>query len=160
MRTNRFSLGVVIILLGIFILLGKLGVINFIWSIIWPIFILIPGLLFHMFYFTRVMPAGVLIPGGILVTISLLFFYCTIFGWDSMKYLWPGFILAVAIGLYEYYLFSDDQPQGALIAAMILGIISIVFFGMTLMATNGIYIIAIALILIGLYMILRRPKTY
>src|SRR5690554_3461193 len=98
MQANRMSIGIIIILLGIFILLGKLGVIAFVWSIFWPVFVLAPGILFHLFFFSRVMPAGVLIPGGILVTYSLMFFYCGLFGWHSMSYLWPGFILGVAIG--------------------------------------------------------------
>lgn len=160
MRTNRVSIGLVIILLGLIILLGKLGVFTFVWSIFWPVFILAPGILFHLFYFTRALPAGVLIPGGILVTYALIFFYCAIFGWDSMTYLWPGFMLGVAIGLYEYFMFSEDKPRGPLIAAIILGVISIVFFGFTLMSTNGIYFIAIALILIGVFMIVRRPRSW
>lgn len=160
MRSNRMSLGVIIILLGIFILLGKLGVFTFVWSVFWPIFILAPGVLFHLFYFSRTMPAGVLIPGGILVTYALMFFYCTTFGWHSMSYLWPGFIFGVAVGLYEYYFFSDDKPRGALIASMIVGAVSIVFFGFTLIRTDAIYVIAAALILLGLFMILRRPRTW
>lgn len=160
MRTNRISIGVLIIILGVIILLGKLGVFSFVWSIFWPIFILAPGLLFHLFFFTRAMPAGVLIPGGILVTYALMFFYCGIFGWHSMSYLWPGFIFGVAVGLYEFFLFSDDKPRGALVASMILGIISIVFFGFTLMTTSGIYVIAAALILIGIYLIVRRPNAW
>ena len=160
MRSNRLSLGVIIILLGVFILLGKLGVITFVWNVFWPIFVLAAGLLLHMVYFSRTMPAGVLIPGGILVTYSLMFFYCTIFGWNAMSYLWQGFIFGVAVGLYEYYMFSDDKPRGALIASLIVGAVSIVFFGFTLIQTNAIYVIAAALILIGLFMILRRPRTW
>lgn len=160
MQANRMSLGVIIILLGVFILLGKLGVISFVWSIFWPVFILAPGVLFHLFYFSRTMPAGVLIPGGILITYSLMFFYCGLFGWHSMSYLWPGFILGVAVGLYEYYMFSDEKPREAWIAAMILGVISIIFFGFSLLNSNGIYFIAALLILIGIIMIVRRPKSW
>jgi hypothetical protein len=89
-----------------------------------------------------------------------MFLYCTIFGWGAMSYLWPGFIFGVAVGLYEYYMFSDDKPRGALIASLIVGSVSIVFFGFTLIRTNAIYVIAAALILIGLFMILRRPRTW
>jgi len=160
MRSNRLSLGVIIILLGIFILLGKLGVITFVWNVFWPILILAAGLLLHMFYFSRTLPAAALIPGGLLVTYSLMFLYCTIFGWGAMSYLWPGFIFGVAVGLYEYYMFSDDKPRGALIASLIVGSVSIVFFGFTLIRTNAIYVIAAALILIGLFMILRRPRAW
>lgn len=160
MRTNRLSIGVIIIILGVVILLGKLGVFTFVWNIFWPIFLLAPGLLLHLMYFTRALPAGVLVPGGILVTYSLMFFYCGIFGWSSMTYLWPGFLLGVAIGLYEYFLFSDVKPRGALIASLIVGTISIIMFGFTLMSTGAIYVIAIALILIGVFLIMRRPSTW
>jgi len=160
MRANRLSLGIIIIVLGLIILLGKLGVFSFVWGIFWPIFVLAPGLLLHLFYFSRTLPAAALVPGGILVTYSLMFFYCGIFGWKSMTYLWPGFIFGVAVGLYEYFLFSQEKPRGALIVSLILGVVSIIFFGFSLMKTNAIYFIAIALILIGLFMILRRPKTW
>jgi hypothetical protein len=160
MERNRFSIGLIVLLVGVVILLGEFGVFNFMAAVFWPIFVLVPGLLFHYLFFTRLMPSGVLIPGGILITYSIMFFLCNIFGWELMGFLWPGFILGVAIGLYEYYLFDHYKPSGAKVAAMILAVIAAVFFGFTLFFSAGKYFIAAGLILIGIFMIARRPKSY
>ncbi|GIQ67990.1 hypothetical protein DUZ99_05255 [Xylanibacillus composti] len=158
MRNRQYSVGLLIILLGIVILLGKTGVFSFAIGMLWPLFVLVPGLLFHFFYFSRMMPSGVLIPGGILVTVSILFFICNFFGWHHMAWLWPGFILAVAIGLYEFYLFDNEHPKGVLTAAIILGVLAAVFFTFTVLFTSGIYFVAVALILVGAFMMFRRPR--
>ncbi|PYI54618.1 LiaF transmembrane domain-containing protein [Paenibacillus flagellatus] len=161
MSNNRYSVGLIIVAVGIVLLLGKLGVFGFFWGTFWPVFLLAPGLLFHALYFNRTLPSGVLIPGGILVTISILFFLCTLFGWGLMAYLWPGFIFAVAVGLYEFYLFDKHSPRGTLVAALVLAIVSGVLFGMTILFTVGIYFIALVLIAVGAYLIFfnkqRRP---
>ncbi len=157
--SRSYTGGILIIILGVILLLGKFGVFGFLGNL-WPLFVLIPGLLFHFFFFARMLPSGVLIPGGILTVYALMFFYCNVFGWHAMGYLWPGFILGVAIGLYEFYLFSVDHPRGALLASLIVGGISVVFFGFTLLLAGGVYFIAVALIAVGLYLIYRRPRAW
>ncbi len=160
MENYRNTLGFVIVLVGVAILLSKFGVIGSLGSLFWPVFVLVPGLVFHALYFGRVLPSGVLIPGGILITYSAMFFFCNLFGWDWMKYLWPGFIFGVAVGLYEFYLFDRHNPKGAFVASLILTVISGVLFGFTLLFTASVYFIALALIAVGLFMIYRRPKAW
>ncbi|MFD0692780.1 LiaI-LiaF-like domain-containing protein [Paenibacillus sp. GCM10027628] len=160
MARNSYSIGILLIAVAVVLLLGKLGVFHFIASFFWPLVLLIPGLLFHFLFFNRTLPAGVLVPGGILTTYALMFFYCNIFGWSSMSYLWPGFILGVAVGLYELHLFDHNSDRGVLIGAMVLGIIAAVFFGMTLLFKLGIYVIALLLVLAGVVLIFRRPRSW
>ena len=157
MDKRSYTSGIVIILVGVLLLLGKFGVFSFMGSHLWPIFVMLPGLFFHAMFFARGWPSGILVPGGILVTYSLMFFYCNIFGWDSMAYLWPGFIAGVAIGLFEAYFFDPNKPRGTFIASSILAVISAIFFTFTLLFTVGIYLIAAALIVLGVSMIYRRP---
>ena len=139
-------------------LLAKVGLFSFIGSNLWPIFVLLPSVLFHIMYFSRGASSGVLVPGGILFTYAMMFFYCNIVGWDAMSYLWPGYILGVAIGLFEAYFFDPNKPRGLFIAALVLAIISAVFFGFTLLFTSGAYLIALGMIVIGLALIYRRPQ--
>ncbi|GAA3403872.1 hypothetical protein ACFFNY_02915 [Paenibacillus hodogayensis] len=160
MANNRYSVGLIIVAVGVILLLGKLGVIGFFWHVFWPLFVLIPGLLLHGLYFSRVLPSGVLIPGGILVTNSILFFLCTIFSWKLMAYLWPGFILALAVGLYEYYLFDKQSPRSTLIAAVVLAVISGICFSMTVLFTAGVYFVALALIVVGAYLIYNKRRRW
>lgn len=160
MSKPQYSTGIIIICVGAAILLGKLGLFSGFSEQLWPLFLLIPGLLFHLLYFSRLFPSGMLIPGGILTTYSVMFFYCNIFGWESMSYLWPGFILAVGIGLYEYYLFDHHHPKGAMIAASVLGTIAAVFFAFSLLFTAGVYIIAFALIALGGILLLNGRRRF
>ncbi|SDM89614.1 hypothetical protein SAMN04487897_101407 [Paenibacillus sp. yr247] len=160
MARNSYSIGILLIGLAVLLLLGKIGVFQVLLSFFWPLVLLIPGLLFHFMFFNRSLPAGVLVPGGILTTYAVMFFFCNIFGWGSMSYLWPGFILGVAIGLYELHLFDRGSDRGVLIGAMVLGIISTVFFGLTLLIKLGIYVIALILVLAGLLMIFRKRNVW
>jgi uncharacterized membrane protein len=89
-----------------------------------------------------------------------MFFYCNLFGWGSMVYLWPGFIFGVAVGLYELHIFNRNSPRGTFIAAFILAVISLVFFTIAFLFTVSIYIIALALIGIGVVMLLKRKRTW
>ncbi|MGG1553090.1 hypothetical protein [Paenibacillus ferrarius] len=160
MARNRYTIGILFIALAVLLLLGKLGVFHLLFSFFWPLVVLVPGLLFHYFYFNRTLPAAVLVPGGILTTYGVMFFYCNIFGWGAMSYLWPGFILGIAIGLYELYLYDRGSDRSIWIAALVLGVLSAVFFAITLLVKLGIYIIALILVIAGLGMIFRKRKLW
>lgn len=162
MAKNNYSLGLLLIVIAVVLLLGKLGVFSFLGSLLWPLFVLIPGVILHMLYFGRVLPAGVLVPGGILVTYSLMFFYCNVFGWGSMSYLWPGFIFGVAVGLYELSLYDSQNSRGAFTGALVLAIISGVMFTFTFLFTVGIYFFAFVLIAAGVFMMMKRrnPRSW
>lgn len=160
MNRNNVSIGMLLIAVAIVLLLGKLGVFGFLLSVLWPLFVLAAGLLLHLFYFNRTLPAGVLVPGGIIVTYSLMFLYCNVFGWGAMSYLWPGYIFGVAVGLYEFYFFERQNDRGVLVASVILAVIAAVFFGLTILAKLGIYFIAIVLVIAGILLIWRRPRAW
>lgn len=157
---NSYSIGILFIGLAVLLLLGKLGVFQLLLSFFWPLLLLVPGLLFHFLYFNRRLPAGVLVPGGILTTYALMFFFCNLFGWGSMSYIWPGFILGVAIGLYELHLFERGSDRSIWIAALVLGVISAALFGLTLLFKLGIYVIALILVVAGLSMIFRKRRLW
>lgn len=160
MPKNKFSAGIILLLAGIIIVLGKWGVFGFLGSIFWPLLVLIPGILIHVLYFGRIMPAVSLIPGGILVVYSLLFILCNIFGWDSLKYLWPMFILGIAVGLYEYYLFGSGVPKVVWTSAIILAATAVLFFVFALMWSWGIYLVAALLIGAGAWLTLSNRKRF
>lgn len=153
MKNKQQGIGIWVLVAGVVILLGKLGVFSFIGAVFWPILIIIPGIMLHFLFFAQVFSASILIPGGILTTYGLLFLFCNWFGWNSMQYLWPFFIFGVAAGLYEYYMFSNPKPRAAYNAALILTLIFVLIFIVTLIWAVGIYVIAVALILIGLVLV-------
>jgi hypothetical protein len=154
------AVGVLVLAAGLVILLGKLGVFAFIGSVFWPLFILIPGVLLHVLYFGRMVPSVVLVPAGILTVVSVILLIGNWFGWDLMRYLWPFFPFAVAVGLYEYYVFGYSRSRMIWTASVGLALLSVILFGMTLLWTWGIYLLAAALIGFGTWLVLNRPRIW
>ena len=101
---TRMIIGPLIILLGVYFLLnqGNTFGAGTIIAYFWPSMFVIPmGLLFHWLYFsmTNRQGVGLLIPGGILIIAGIVCQISMLF--NSWEYMWPGFILAVAVGLSE-----------------------------------------------------------
>jgi hypothetical protein len=154
------AVGVLVLAAGLVILLGKLGVFAFIGSVFWPLFILIPGVLLHVLYFGRMVPSVALVPAGIFTVVSVILLIGNWFGWDLMRYLWPFFPFAVAVGLYEYYVLGYSRSRTIWTAAVGLAVLSVFLFGMTLLWTWGIYLLAIALIGAGVWLVFNRQRIW
>ncbi|GAE05753.1 membrane protein [Paenibacillus sp. JCM 10914] len=104
---------------------------------------------------------GLLIPGGILFVAGVVSQIATLFdSWDKM---WPGFILAVAAGLFEFYWFGS-RNKWLLIPINILTVLSLLFFvvfsiGPVLNHLSVVQpVIAVLLVLGGAWLILGQKK--
>ena len=153
MKSSNTMIGLLIIVVGVILLLGNLNIIFLDFELLWPIFLLIPGLVFELSYFITGRNPGLLVPGGILITYSLLFFTTTVFGGHLFTYLWPVFPLGVAIGLFQLYLFGK-KDNGLLIAVIIIAGFSIVALSFTLIKLS--FIMPILLIVLGVFILLKR----
>lgn len=151
MSKNQQMVGILFIIAGLFFLLAKMNLFPFSIADLWPLFILIPGIAFNLFGFLNRTP-GLHVPGGILTTIGLLFLFTELFGYGWMEHLWPIFIIAPGVGLLELYLFGERE-SGLLIPVFILFTIGGTFLFFTLFSTFIPYLVALLLILLGLYMI-------
>lgn len=150
-------IGPLVILLGVYLLFFRKEALTAgtLFGNFWPTIFVIPlGLFFHWMYFSMTgrRGSGLLIPGGILFTVGLVCQIATLF--DSWEYLWPGFIAAPAVGLFEFYWFTD-RNKWLLIPINILGGLSVLFFAV--FSFGALYnrfifgqpVLAIALIVIG-----------
>ncbi|HBW35117.1 hypothetical protein [Desulfosporosinus sp. BICA1-9] len=161
MPKSNTILGLVFVILGTFLFTNNLFYWNFFsMENFWPIFILIPGLLFEWSYFSTSRNPGLLVPGGILTFLGLLFFFEIFTNWQFSGYTWPIYPLSVAFGLFQLYLFSG-RPRGLLIPVFILSTVSVVSFGILFLQVLHTWInfgllAPIALILVGLFIIFRR----
>lgn len=166
MKKNSALGGFVLVVVGALMLANNLGNWNlFSMDWLWPMFILIPGLIFELGYFSNRRNPGLLVPGGILTTVGLLFFFEILTNWQWAEFTWPVYPLAVAIGLFQLYLFSG-RPFGLLIPVFILTAVSVVAF--TFMFINTLnqwvnlgLIFPCLLVLVGLVLIFHRsgPKS-
>ncbi|HTY01493.1 MAG TPA: hypothetical protein VMG09_15825 [Bacteroidota bacterium] len=145
--------GVVLIVLGLLFFANNLLRMDF--TGFWPVFLLIPAVVFVIVYIRDRRQYGVLMPATILTVYAALFFACQNGGWGQMSELWPTFILAPGLGFFVLYLFGKREP-GLLIPASILTGLSVIFF-FTLSGFPEYW--PSILILIGL-VILLRPATW
>lgn len=127
---GRAIAGIVLILLGacLFFMQGENVDAGSIFAYFWPTMFVIPvGILLHWMYFGVFgrRAVGLLVPAGIVTTVGIFFQLATLTdGWD---WLWPGFILAIAVGLFELYWFSG-RHKALLIPINILAGLSVIFF--------------------------------
>jgi hypothetical protein len=150
--------GIALLGAGLVILLGKWGFFSFIGSILWPVALLVAGILLHVLYFGRLLPSAALVPAGILSVYGLMFLFCTLFGWSFFNQLWPLLLFGPAAGLYEYYTFDSFKPRLALQLAVVLGAVAVVLFGFILIASWSIYVIGLVLVGAGLWLTLGRGR--
>ncbi|MGE5631426.1 MAG: LiaI-LiaF-like domain-containing protein [Caulobacteraceae bacterium] len=158
-KNSNIVIGSIFIALGALFLMSNLGYLNFSWSFVWPLALLIPGLYMHFAFFTGIdKNPGILVPGGILTTYGALFYANVFFGWHLMANLWPLFLIGVAIGLLELYIFGSHD-KGLLVPVVILGGI-----GASALFRNYIrfdlkdYFIPLLLIVIGIAVITGRGR--
>ena len=157
MKKINYVFGFLLLCIGVLLILSNFGIIEIVWEDLWPLFLLIPGILFELSYFIYRKDAGLLVPGGILITYGLLFLVNIIYGWSLMEYLWPIFPLGVAIGLFQLYLFGGRE-KGLLIPVGILGAISLFFLINNLLFIDFWLLAGIALVVIGIWIIFKKAK--
>jgi hypothetical protein len=163
--TGKTVIGPLLVLAGVLLLVnpgGWFGSGAF-FSRLWPtLFILPAGVLFHWGYFlgNRRM-YGLLVPGGILVTVAVVCQIAVLFhAWHIM---WPGFILAPAVGLFELYLFGV-RHKALLIPVAILSCLSLSFFLMFSLGhilnftVGGQPVAALLLIAAGAWLLFGKKK--
>jgi len=139
---------------GVLLILANFGVIQIVWENLWPLFLLIPGIVFELSCFIYRKDAGLLVPGGILITYGLLFLVNVIYGWRLMEDLCP---LGVGIGLLQLYIFGGRE-KGLLIPVGILGAISLFFLINNLFFINFGLVAGIMLMVIGIWIIIKKAK--
>lgn len=154
MKTIRYLVGLLLILIGGFSLITYIFHLNNkLIHHLWFLCVLIPGLYFEMNYFQTRKNPGQLVPGGILTVIGLLFCFEILTRWDYSNYTWPIYLLAVAFGLFQLYLY-DHQDKGLLIPITILCLISFLFYLQLFISSS--LLLAICLIIIGLYILFQK----
>ncbi len=130
---NR-SIAILFILVGIGgLIFNYFGFPERIFQNAWVLIFWILGFAFEVGYFKdpSTKSIGLLVPGGLFLTLGFIFSFCSIFGYDWMEILWPLFILAPGVGIFQLYLFGDKN-KALLIPVGILGTMSGIFLFMNL----------------------------
>jgi Na+/melibiose symporter-like transporter len=153
-NVRSWAPGLLLIILGALLLAGNLYHVSM--KQLWPVFVVGPGLFFFALFLSNQKDYGLLMPASILTVIGCLFFYCAFYGWYNMRYLWPWFMLAPAIGFVLMY-FLGIREQGLLIPAGILSGLGLIFL---VVQSELDYLWPLILILAGILVIVSswQPK--
>ncbi|HZK26706.1 MAG TPA: DUF5668 domain-containing protein [Thermoclostridium sp.] len=159
-HNNNFMWGVILVCVGILSVLGSFGIIPSLGSIMskfWPMILIFISLLFHAGYYSNRKNVGLLVPGGILLALGIVFQTSEL--WNVYDVMWPGCMLAPAVGLFELYIFGKRQ-KGLLIPIGILTGISLLFFTLTIRNLGGIsrFILPAILVVSGFVMVAKGKK--
>jgi hypothetical protein len=171
-RTNRTSLvfGGLLIALGVIFLIGEIFRVN-VWEYAWPMFILVPGLIFFGITISGgSKSAGFAIPASILSTVGLIFFFQALTGhYASWAYAWTLiFPTAVGLGMFVMGSLGDDESlrkqgkgflRAGLVLFVLLGFVFEAIFRMGDSLFSQLFWPA-AIILFGVYLILRQTGVF
>lgn len=162
---GELVIGLGLIGLGGLFLLGQIFRVDF-WNLVWPLFVMLPGLVFFgvMLVGGRNL-APFAIPGIIITTTGLVLFYQNLTGhWESWAYVWALIApTSVGVGLWLTGIRADNpslREAGGTVAKIGLVIFTVgglffeVILGIGDSALSGIFWPAM-LILFGIYAIVR-----
>lgn len=147
--------GGILLAVGVTILIGE----AFSYRFIWPGFIASPAVGLLLLYMFGERSPGLLVPIGTLFTVAGTCFLSQLLGLWGI--LWPGFIMAPAVGLFLLYL-TDTSKSGILIPVFILTGISVVFFSIFTLGSLGKYfkyIVGAILVITGIRVITKRSSS-
>lgn len=163
MKKSNITWGIILILVGVLLILRQIYHLEILdMKYLWPFIILILGLAFEINYFADRRNPGILVPAGMFITIGILFIFETQTAWAYSGKTWPVYLLAVAIGLLQLYIFGSHE-RGLLIPVSILSIISLIalvrgFWGNKYSWLSYSFIGPCIIIVIGLYILLGSLK--
>ncbi len=165
--TGRVLGAIILIGLGVLFLVGQFVSLDWLWNL-WPLFVLVPGLIFLYFAVAgKPEAASLAIPGAIISgTGRILLFQSITDRWESWAYIWA--LYPVFLGLGLMYMGRRTNSQGTynsgqglvqwgLVAFLVLGAFFEIFifggFG------AGRFILPLALIGIGLWWLFRPRRV-
>lgn len=156
MKRRNIVFAVIFIVVGLAFLLSAIGAYSLNWGNMWPFILIVLSIVFHAMAIATKDP-GTLVPGGILLVVGLQFLLSMTLKVYGMGDLWPLFIFAPALGLYELYIFGT-RDRGLLIPVGILCCVSAAFiFTVTKNYVMEI-IISVIIIIFGLSIVFAPPK--
>lgn len=119
----------------------------------WPLFVLLPGICFELCYVITKKTPGMLLIGGILTITGLLFAFEQFTEWKYSNETWPVYLIALAVGLLQYFLVV--KKKSFLIISILLILVAVcafinMFFGNVFKVVEMAYVVPGIMILIGL----------
>jgi hypothetical protein len=158
-KNKNITIGLVLVALGIFLIVQKtIGLDIEVWSFIWPLFLLIPGITMHISYFSKDKNSRNLAIAGILTIYGGLFLFNTLTNNAYNDKLTFIYFLGIAIGFFENYIFGNKRNSDLSVTLIFLIIAFIIFLKDVFPNLNYLrdYILPSILIIFGVYVLIKR----
>lgn len=152
MKSIDKIVGIIFILVGLLFTVSNFGLVSIRMDFLWPLFILVPGLVFEYAYFSTGKASGILFPGAILTTLGVIFLFHTMTGFMFIAFLWPLFIMPVALAFLQFYFFGVKHKV-FLILFFGFSALTTFFIGMQFLIYKPYMVMSAVFILIGLLII-------
>lgn len=158
-KNKNITIGLVLVALGVFLIVQKtIGLDIEIWSFIWPLFLLIPGITMHINYFSSGRNSGSIVVAGILTIYGALFLFNTLTNniyTDKLTFI---YFLGISIGFFESYIFGNKRNSDLSTTLVFLVISVIIFLKDIFPNLNNLreYILPGILILFGVYVLIKK----
>jgi hypothetical protein len=172
MRNRSIWPALVLILLGCWFLADNFGLALPDFGQLWPIFVVVGGLVSLSSYFRQGRRhADALFSGIVALGIGFYFLLFTLeltvpvlghFEWSRMAEFWPGFVLIAGLAFLAQFVAGGFQPVRLLVAGGLIVLFAVIAFAFTLqflsqtLARQLIVFWPIVLILIGLWLVTQR----
>lgn len=166
MKGNKLA-GIFLILFGGLYLamqvLDEMNIVIFQFWDLWPLFTICVGLMFEVGYFQTKRAPGILIPGGIVTTIGALHLFESLTNWYFAEYTWPIYVLAVAIGFFQYWLVTKES-WALVITYILMAVFTFLAFIVVSMIFDGLIsanlAFSIILIVVGLLIVFSGSRRH
>jgi hypothetical protein len=166
-NTGTLVVGTLLIAFGLLTLAGQVFRGLHFWITFWPFIVVGVGAMFFVGMFAGGKSvSGLAIPASIITTIGLILFYQNLSGhWESWSYGWTVILISVGLGIFIMGAYGGSKEQresglGVIRVGLILFILFGGFFEMIFSAGARFglrqAVFPIGLILLGLYLIVRR----
>jgi hypothetical protein len=168
-NTGALVVGALLITFGLLALAGELFRGLHFWGTFWPFIIIGLGAMFFVGMFAGGRSvSGLAIPASIITTIGLMLFYQNLTGhWESWSYGWTVILMSVGLGIFIMGAYGENEGQRKSgLGVMRVGLILFILFGgffefiFSAGARFGLrqVIFPVALILLGLYLVVKRLR--
>jgi len=159
MPKNQQVIGIVLLLVGLFVLLGETGVFALIGGKVWPFLMFLIGIVFYKLTRAALLPAVVMVPAGMLTIYGILFMASCWIHWKLFGLLWPLFLIGIGVGLYGYYTYDPFHPREIYRGALLFGGLGVAMLALMFALIIGAYMIAVILILIGVRLVYGKFRS-
>jgi uncharacterized membrane protein HdeD (DUF308 family) len=151
-KKGKYALiGILLLVVGIFVITFNMRFQDGTFKNLWPTVLLVFGIILYLYYFSTKKKKNrlpVLFLGTFIAICSVFLFVLSFTSFSNMRVLWPGFLLALGLGILSLY-FYGRRNKGVLAGALLLIALPIVIWIFYSLKSKYGLVIGVSLFILG-----------